>query len=90
MPAAVSVGIKPTFDPVEPLAEAHLLDFEGDLYGSSLTLHISRWLRDQYPFPDVEPLRAQLGRDVDQVRRLSGGGMLEPTCFVREGAVDVA
>ena len=51
--------------------EAHLLDFDDDLYGQSLTLRFVRWIRDQQKFPEIDALQAQLARDVAQVRALS-------------------
>ncbi len=63
-PAAISVGVKPTFGKADLAIEAHLLGFDGDLYGRKLTLHFARWLRDQYPFPNLAALRAQLHRDL--------------------------
>ena len=41
-PAAVSIGVRPTFGSgLEPLAEVHVLDFDGDLYGHELEVEIS-------------------------------------------------
>jgi len=68
-PAAVSIGIKPTFGRRAHIVEAHLLDFEGDLYDKTVTLALHRWLRDQQPFPSVDDLKAQLHRDIIAVRR---------------------
>ena len=71
-PAAVSVGVKPTFGKVGLTVEAHLIGFAGDLYGRSLTLKFTRWVRGQYAFGGVEALTAQLGRDIATVRRWAG------------------
>ncbi|MEM6459001.1 MAG: bifunctional riboflavin kinase/FMN adenylyltransferase [Planctomycetota bacterium] len=75
-PAAVSIGVKPTFGNKLLTVEAHLIDADDgpDLYGRRLTLRFARWLRDQYPFPGVEALRAQLGRDIDTARRVLTDG----------------
>ncbi len=64
-PAAVSIGTKPTFGKTQLTVEAHLPGFDGNLYDRRLALHFRRWLRDQFPFPGVESLKAQLNRDVD-------------------------
>lgn len=79
--AAISVGVKPTFGQKTLTVEAHLLDTPSpleafDLYGQPLTLHFARWVRDQYPFPGVGPLREQLFRDIEQTRRWYASGML--------------
>jgi riboflavin kinase/FMN adenylyltransferase len=69
-PAAVSIGTKPTFDKKQLTVEAHLIDFDGDLYGRRLILNFAHWLRDQYPFPSREALVSQLHRDVAQAKAL--------------------
>src|SRR5690606_20276804 len=68
-PAAISIGSKPTFQAARRLVEAHLLDFSGDLYGKTLTIHLTRWLRDQQPFPSLDALKAQLQRDIQWTRK---------------------
>lgn len=78
--AAISLGAKPTFRGTQRVLEAHLLGFSGDLYGQSITLSFSRWLRDQRPFPNLQSLRDQLARDLDQAGRLS---QLDPPAWSR-------
>lgn len=77
-PAAVSIGIKPTFKSAQPhrTIEAHLLDFTGDLYGQTLALQFHRWVRDQTPFPSLNALKAQIARDIAQIRRWHSLGLL--------------
>lgn len=73
--AVVNVGRRPTFkqdDP--PLAEAHLLDFAGDLYGRRIELGFEQRLRDERRFPGVDALREQIARDVETGRRILEGG----------------
>jgi riboflavin kinase/FMN adenylyltransferase len=63
-PALVSVGVRPTFhDEGTVLAEANLLDFDGDLYGAGLQLDLLARLRDERRFEDVDALVAQMRRD---------------------------
>jgi riboflavin kinase/FMN adenylyltransferase len=69
-PAAISVGVKPTFPNAARTIEAHLLGFSGDLYGQTVTIRFNRWLREQQPFPSLKALKSQLLRDVAQVARL--------------------
>lgn len=76
-PAAISVGVKPTFGRQTLTVEAHLLDFDGDLYGQTLCLRFARWLRDQWPYPNSEALRSQLARDIAQTRRWWDQGLLK-------------
>lgn len=69
--AAVSVGRRPTFYGPEGmmLVEAHLLDFDGDLYGQAARLSFTHRLRDEVEFDAVEALIEQMGRDVEECRR---------------------
>lgn len=77
IPAAISIGLKPTFAGQQLTVEAHLLDFSGDLYGQAMTLHFGRWVRDQQSFPNLDALKQQLGRDIAQTRRWHEKGLLE-------------
>jgi riboflavin kinase/FMN adenylyltransferase len=65
LPAVVSIGLRPTFETkLGRLVEAHLLDFDGDLYGQELHLEFLERLRDEVRFDGIEPLVAQLQLDV--------------------------
>jgi riboflavin kinase/FMN adenylyltransferase len=65
-PAAVSVGVRPTFGTGRAvLVEAYLIDFDGDLYGSELRLDFVSRLRGERAFATVEALVEQMARDVD-------------------------
>lgn len=72
LPAAVNVGTSPQFDGDQVRVEAHLLDFDGDLYGRDVELLFEHRLRGEQVFPGVEDLIAQMQRDIDEVRRLLG------------------
>jgi riboflavin kinase/FMN adenylyltransferase len=65
--AAVSIGRTPTFGGEERQIEAHLLEFDGDLYDQAMTLHMLRRLRDQRKFASQEELVKQLESDVQAV-----------------------
>jgi riboflavin kinase/FMN adenylyltransferase len=69
--AAISIGTNPHYGGEERRVEAHLLDFEGDLYGRRLVLELWRRLRDEAAFESEEALVAQIARDVDETRRAS-------------------
>jgi riboflavin kinase/FMN adenylyltransferase len=62
--AAVSIGIAPTFGGSRRQVEAHLIGFDGDLYGRTIQLELIDWTRDQMRFQGVDALKAQLGRDI--------------------------
>ncbi|MCD6052707.1 MAG: ribF, partial [Verrucomicrobia bacterium] len=70
--AAVNIGLRPTLREPKPTlhVEAHLLDFNGDLYNQSLELFFVQKLRDEQRFPSFEALTAQIQADVQQVREL--------------------
>jgi riboflavin kinase/FMN adenylyltransferase len=67
--AALSVGSNPTFTSGGGITvEAHLLDFQGDLYGRRLRLEVLHRLRDERRFDSIDALVAQIARDVAEVR----------------------
>ncbi len=73
-PAAVSIGVRPTFDTGRgELIEAYLLDFDGDLYGSVLRLEFVERLRGERRFDTAEALIEQMHRDVEETRRITAG-----------------
>ncbi len=70
-PAAVNVGIRPTFETGRGLLiEAYLIDFDGDLYGKTLRVAFVARLRGERRFPSAENLVAQMHRDVEEARHL--------------------
>src|SRR6266542_519131 len=73
--AVLNIGTRPTIaSPAASLrVEAHLLDFQGDLYGQELEITFVGKLRDEQKFPSLEALRAQINHDIESARRLFGG-----------------
>ncbi len=69
-PAAASIGTRPQFGGTRRVVEAHLLDFDGDLYGARMRLHFVARLRSQERFPSTEALVEQMRRDVARVRHV--------------------
>jgi riboflavin kinase/FMN adenylyltransferase len=68
--AVTNVGTRPTFrDGGEVLAEAHLLDFAGDLYGRRVELAFVACLRPERRFASVEALKSQIRADVEEARK---------------------
>ena len=69
-PALVNIGHRPTFETsgARATVEAHLLDFEADLYGEYLEVHFLRRHRDESKFASASELRAQIERDVAAYR----------------------
>lgn len=69
-PAVVNLGRRPTFDGREVRAEAHILGFEGDLYGCALRLDFIARLRDERRFDGPGALVEQIRADVAEARRV--------------------
>jgi riboflavin kinase/FMN adenylyltransferase len=70
--SAVNVGVRPTFKTGRGLlVEAYLLDFDGDIYGEELRLDFLERLRGEKRFDSIEALVEQMGRDVDETRRVA-------------------
>ena len=71
-PAAVNVGVRPTFDTGRGvLIEAYVIDFEGDLYGHELRLDFLQRLRGERRFEGIDALVAQMRRDVEDAREVA-------------------
>lgn len=68
--AAVSIGVRPTFAETRLglLVEAHLLDFDADIYGRELRLSFIRRLRGEERFQSSDALVEQMQRDVEHAR----------------------
>ena len=70
-PAAVNVGVRPTFDTGRGLlVEAHLIGFDGDIYGQTLRIAFLERLRGEERFESVDELVAQMTRDVEDAQRI--------------------
>jgi riboflavin kinase / FMN adenylyltransferase len=68
-PAAISVGTNPQFG-TDRRVEAHVLDFDADLYGHRVSVAFTHHLRDQAVFAGTDELVAQIRADIAQARRL--------------------
>jgi riboflavin kinase/FMN adenylyltransferase len=69
-----NLGFRPTVDPAatERALEVHLLDYEGDLYGSELEVAFVRQLREERKFSGLEELKLQIANDVAEARGILG------------------
>jgi riboflavin kinase / FMN adenylyltransferase len=68
--AATNIGVRPTIDGGDRVVEAHLLDFDGDLYGQDICLEFVKYLRPEKKFSGLEALKEQINHDVTEVRQL--------------------
>lgn len=70
-PAAVNIGYRPTITETgDALLEAHILDFDENLYGKTIEVIFREKIRDEVKFADLDALKEQIGADVDRVREL--------------------
>jgi riboflavin kinase/FMN adenylyltransferase len=70
--AAINIGVNPTFTPDKqiPNVEAHILDFQGEIYGEDVKLEFVRRLRNELRFDSVETLLEQIWKDIEQAREI--------------------
>jgi riboflavin kinase/FMN adenylyltransferase len=75
-PAAVNVGVRPTFETGRGLlVEAHLIDFSGELYGETLRIAFVERLRGERRFASVSELVEHMRRDVEEARAICDSAM---------------
>lgn len=67
--AVTNVGVRPTFDGDNVTVEAHLLDFDRDIYGQQLEVTFETRLRPEKKFNDIEELVAQIQSDAESARQ---------------------
>ena len=74
-PCAINIGRRPTFyeHAEQSLLEAHLIDFDGDLYGVQVAVSFVAFLRSERKFEGIDQLAIQLKKDVDEARKLLTG-----------------
>jgi riboflavin kinase/FMN adenylyltransferase len=68
--AVASLGVRPMFEGREPLLEAHLFGFDGDLYGHRIEVEFVAKLRDEERFADLGALKTQMDKDAAQAREI--------------------
>ena len=67
--AATNVGVRPTVGDDRPVTvEGSLMDFSGNLYGKNVRMEFYRLIRPEQKFDSLDALRAQIARDIQQVR----------------------
>ena len=62
-----NLGIRPTWRLEKPMAETHIFDFSGDLYGKTVEVRLIRYLREEKTFASVEALKEQLNYDKSSI-----------------------
>jgi riboflavin kinase / FMN adenylyltransferase len=77
MDGVANIGIRPTFEGVEPQLEVHLFDRAIDLYGRYVRVAVLDFLRDEQKFSGIDALKEQISRD-DEVARQRLATIPEP------------
>jgi riboflavin kinase/FMN adenylyltransferase len=72
---ATSIGTNPTFDGTNRTIEAFVLDYQGNLYESVLTLEFVQKLRNEEHFKTIAGLQSQIQEDVRTTRTILGEGV---------------
>lgn len=70
--AVTNIGTRPTFDHGARTIEAHLLDFDGDIYGQTIKLDLIEYQRPEIKYNSVQALIAQMREDVRMARDILG------------------
>ena len=69
-PSITNIGVKPTIQGQRyPLAETHILDFSGDLYGRTVTVEFLEFIRPEMKFSSLDELKNQIQKDIEKVRK---------------------
>jgi len=71
--AATNVGVRPTVNGAALTVEAHLLDFDADIYGRTLRLEFVNRIRPEMKFSGLDALKAEIQADVKRVQELLNG-----------------
>ena len=69
-PGVASFGVRPTVDNGPPLLEVHLLDFDGDLYGTEMSVEFVERIREERRFESLDVLVAEMDRDKERARAI--------------------
>ena len=72
LPAVTNVGVSPQFGGTQLRVEAHVLDYDADLYGRRVSVSFEHRLRGEEVFASVDELVAQMQEDIRQSRKLLG------------------
>jgi len=78
VPGVANLGLRPTFEKTVPILEAHLFDFDGDLYGAEIAVGLIHFIRDERKFDGLEALTTQIAADVQTARGIVAGPVTPP------------
>jgi len=66
----MNIGIRPTIDGTKRVIEVNLLNFNEDIYGSTLKVYLKKYLRGEQKFNGLEALKNQLAKDREEVQKV--------------------
>ena len=67
LPSVTNVGVKPTIEGLRrPLAETHIIGYNGDLYGKNVDVCFKSFIRPEVKFGSLDELRAQIKKDITE------------------------
>ena len=72
----MNIGKRPTLNGRRKTIEVHLLDFDENIYGEHIRVHLRKRLRDEQKFASVEHLYAQIKKDEQKARELINSGAI--------------
>lgn len=77
--AVTNIGVKPTVEKdIKPLAETHIVDFSGNIYGETVKTEFIEFLREEKKFPSLDQLKLQIESDLKKAQDIY---MSEKSCF---------
>ncbi len=80
--AMINVGSNPTFNNTKRTIEAHILDFDQDIYGEKVRFLFAHYIRGEQKFPSVQALKEQLHRDIMSTRSILSKNSVKDKRFV--------
>lgn len=72
-PGVMSIGIRPTLDDNQETIEAHLFDFDENLYGKRLRIHFRKYIRPEIRFENLDQLKDKMREDESIAREFWAG-----------------
>lgn len=73
IPSITNIGVRPTVSGArEPLAETYILDWTGDLYGQTVEICLTQFIRPEIKFSGLDELKAQVQQDIEEVMLFAG------------------
>ena len=87
MPAMMNIGNNPTFQRNSQTLEAHIIGFEGDIYGRQVSVDFIQRLRGEERFDSVDELMAQLQKDLNATKQIWSTQRHSPTIARKNNSI---